>query len=165
MCCCCCIAFCGVILYARKRFGAGNEMKWLHYKLAHSNPVWPIFYLPSDVREALRNDLYYRTVPMRRQPSWKPDTALPVEVVKGWADIKAAEEVEAAEAAEFQAEADEALEESRLITRLMRQMAANAAAGGGDDGELHVDEPSPSPALSMMLTGSGTISSRPAARS
>ena len=128
------IAFCGVILYARKRFGAGNEMKWLHYKLAHSNPVWPIFYLPSDVREALRNDLYYRTVPMRRQPSWKPDTALPVEVVKGWADIKTAEEVEAAEAAEFQAEADEALEESRLITRLMRQMAANAAAGGGDEG-------------------------------
>ena len=140
------IAFCGVILYARKRFGAGNEKKWLHYKLAHSNPVWPIFYLPSDVREALRNDLYYRTVPMRRQPSWKPDTALPVEIVKGWADIKAAEEVEAAEAAEFQAEADEALEESRLITRLMRQMAANAAAGGGDDGELHVDEPSPQPA-------------------
>ena len=146
LCCCCCIAFCGVILYARKRFGAGNEKRWIHYKLAHSNPVWPMLYLPKDVREGLRNELYSRTVPIRRLLSRKSDPAWPAEIVMGWADITAAEEAEAAEAAEFQAEADQALAESRLITRIMRQKAANAAACGGDDGELHVDEPLPQPA-------------------
>ncbi len=146
LCCCCCIAFCGVILYARKRFGAGNEKRWIHYKLAHSNPVWPMLYLPKDVREGLRNELYSRTVPIRRLLSRKSDPAWPAEIVMGWADITAAEEAEAAEAAEFQAEADQALAESRLITRIMRQKAANAAACGGEDGELHVDEPLPQPA-------------------
>ena len=58
----CCLLPMLMYIYARNRFGAGNAQKWMRYKLAHSNPTVPIMYLPRDVREALRADLYSNVV-------------------------------------------------------------------------------------------------------
>jgi hypothetical protein len=45
-------------IFARSRVGKGNEMLWIRYKLAHHNPSWPLFYIPRDLHERLRLQLY-----------------------------------------------------------------------------------------------------------
>jgi len=47
-----------VCFYARKRYGVGNEKLWVRYKLAHHNPALPPFYIPKDLHERLRMQLF-----------------------------------------------------------------------------------------------------------
>ena len=56
--CCCCIPFC-LFCYARRRFGEGNEFLWFRYLLYQTNPRWPLFYMPKDVHDRLKMQLYH----------------------------------------------------------------------------------------------------------
>ena len=38
----------------------GNEYLWIRYTFSHTNPRWPLFYLPRDIKERLRMQLYHR---------------------------------------------------------------------------------------------------------
>ena len=55
--CCCCPLLC-CFCYARRRFGEGNEFLWFRYLLYQTNPEVPWFYMPKDVHERLKLQLY-----------------------------------------------------------------------------------------------------------
>jgi hypothetical protein len=59
----CCLSpfFCG--LYAHFKYGAGKETTWFKYKLSHSNPIWPLGYIPGEDRQALWASLYEEKKP------------------------------------------------------------------------------------------------------
>ena len=38
------------VVYAACRYGCGNVCVWFSYHGTHSNPIFPIFYSPEEVR-------------------------------------------------------------------------------------------------------------------
>ena len=44
--------------YIRSKYGKGNVKLWIRYKLAHHNPAWAVFYIPEDLHERLRMQLF-----------------------------------------------------------------------------------------------------------
>jgi len=47
-----------IFYYVQNKYGKGNVTLWLRYKLAHHNPVWQLFYIPEDLHERLRMQLF-----------------------------------------------------------------------------------------------------------
>ena len=60
----CLVLFCLVLIpmlifyWVQTTYGKGNVTLWLRYKLAHHNPVWQLFYIPEDLHERLRMQLF-----------------------------------------------------------------------------------------------------------
>ena len=47
-----------IFYWVQTTYGKGNVTLWLRYKLAHHNPVWQLFYIPEDLHERLRMQLF-----------------------------------------------------------------------------------------------------------
>jgi len=56
---CCC--------FARGRYGPGKERLYFKFKLSHSNPTFPAFYIPYEDREKMRVELYTKSSDTEKQ--------------------------------------------------------------------------------------------------
>jgi hypothetical protein len=53
--------------FARGRYGVGKERLYFKFKLSHSNPTFPAFYIPYEDREKMRADLYTKKSDTEKQ--------------------------------------------------------------------------------------------------
>jgi len=58
----------GFIAYARFKFGEGKELDFLRYKLSHSNAMFPVLYMPKDLRAEKLSQLYTKPQMVGNQP-------------------------------------------------------------------------------------------------